>query len=187
MAAMTDPIAKAKARSDTPGFAVSAAERYAKQLRRYLFRRLGGPQEVDDLAQEVYLKLLRVNTEIQLREPLAFVYSVAARVLASHRAEAARERANVTSADDAPDEWSDRVSDALSDRLEESFSVQQQIEKALSLISPTHAAVLLMIKRDGLSYEEVAARLELSVHTVHKYLQEGRAQIRKQRFENKGD
>jgi RNA polymerase sigma-19 factor, ECF subfamily len=62
----------------------------------------------------------------------------------------------------------------LADRL----NLQQQLERALSQLPSTHAAVLLAHKRDGLSYEEVAAKLNLSVHTVEKYVTQAKARIR---------
>ena len=178
---MTEPTAKTKLRTSNPMFAISAVQRYGKELRRYLFRRLGGPKEVDDLAQEVYVKLLRIGAELHLHKPLAFVHTVAARVLADHRTAAAQERAHL-GCDRGSDDEPDRVSDALYERLEESLVVQRRIDRALAQISPRHASVLLMIKRDGMSCEEVATKLRLSVHTVHKYLQESRAQLRRHRW-----
>jgi RNA polymerase sigma-70 factor (ECF subfamily) len=175
---MSDPIEKSKARGRSPNFAISTVERFTQELRRYLIRRLGRPQEVDDLAQEVYLRLLRIDSAKCVHKPLAFVYGVAARVLADHRTETSQDDAYFVSAEELPESWSDHASDALSDRLEDSFSISQQIEKALAQLPAMHAAVLILHKRDGMSYEEVAVELQLSVHTVHKYLTEGRAQLR---------
>jgi len=180
---MTDPIALTNIRLGNPMFSISAVERYGRQLRRYLFRRLGGPREVDDLAQEVYIKLLRIGAELQIHRPLALVYTVAARVLADHRTVATQERTQPSLDDGNDDEESHRVSDALCGRLEESLGIQQHIDRALAQISPRHASVLLMIKRDSMSCEDVAIKMGLSVHTVHKYLQEGRAQLRRRRWE----
>src|SRR5262245_20699010 len=110
---MTDRNAK-----NSPGgasdIATLAATDHARELRQYLYRRLGGVQEVEDVAQEVYLKLLRVNDHLRVEKPLAFIYSVAAKVLADHRAEAAHERALLTSSSEVPGEAGHRVSDALS-------------------------------------------------------------------------
>jgi RNA polymerase sigma-70 factor (ECF subfamily) len=96
---------------------------------------------------------------------------------------AAQDRAHLTASDEDFEEVSNHVSEALSDRIEENLSVQQQLESALAQISPTYAAVLLMIKRDGMSYEEVAAKMGLSLHSVHKYLQRARAELKRRRWE----
>lgn len=189
MAAMLDPIANVR---HFPGIARSAAERYVMELRRYLLRRLGGPQDVEDLVQEVYLKLLTVNPAIRVKKPLAFIFHVAALVLANHRAGFALDRQFLTRiADNVDIEESpaimERASEALSDRPEESLIVHQQLEQSLQRIPPKHAAILLMAKRDGMTYAEIAAELGLSAHSVHKYLQEALAQLRRQRWVPKGD
>ena len=164
------------ARSGTVSFGVDAVRRYAAHVRRYIDRRLRNPQDLDDLAQEVYLRLLRVDdSTVRVREPLAFVYEIAARVLADHfRRNPAR---RFQSTGEATMHLG-IASEALGDRLEESLSVRQQLERALAEVSPVHAAVLVLHNRDGLSHEEVAVELDLSVHTVRKYLTEARAQIR---------
>ncbi|MET0497804.1 MAG: RNA polymerase sigma factor [Steroidobacteraceae bacterium] len=184
---MTDSIAKPAVRTGNTRFSIPAVERYGRELRRYLFRGLREPQDVDDLAQDVYMKLLRGGTDLQASKPLAFVYTVAARVLADHRTAAAQERSRLSFSDGDAAEESDRVTDALCSRLEESLSIQQQIDRAFTQMSPRHASVLLMIKRDGMSYEEVAVKLRSSVHAVHKYLQEGRAQLRRRRWEKEAE
>jgi RNA polymerase sigma factor (sigma-70 family) len=56
--------------------------------------------------------------------------------------------------------------------------LERQLENALRELLPTHLAVLLLHKRDGLSYEAVAERLGISVHTVRKYLYQARTQVR---------
>jgi RNA polymerase sigma factor (sigma-70 family) len=40
----------------------------------------------------------------------------------------------------------------------------------LAMLTPTEKAIVVLQKQEGLSYAEVAARLDLSVHTVKKYL-----------------
>ena len=52
------------------------------------------------------------------------------------------------------------------------------IDNALKQLPPTHQAVLILVKRDGLSYQEAAEKTGLSVHTIEKYLVEGRARLR---------
>ena len=158
-------------------FAVSAMQRYARQLRGYLSRRLRQPSDIDDLAQEVYLRLLQTEPR-EIKKPLSFVLGVAAHVVADHWSAETKTRSRFPSAGDVYEICGDLASEALGDRLEDWLSVRQQVDEALSKLSPMHAAILILHKRDGLSYEEVAQRLELSVHTVHSYLRAARAQVR---------
>jgi len=159
-------------------FAGSAFERYARDLHHYLLRRLRRPQDVDDLAQEVYLRLLRLGDGRSVRKPLAYVYGIAAHVLADFRMKATHEQEHVIFDDEAVEAWSERPAHFSSDELADRLNLNQQIERALAQLPPTQAAVLLAHKRDGLSYEDVARKLKLSVHTVEKYVTQAKARIR---------
>ena len=182
---MTD-LDAARSALETERLATSAAERYASQLKRYLFRQLRIRADVEDCAQEVYLRLLRISPEIQMLKPLAFVLTVAKSVLIDHRRSEARRAAaeRAMSADEALNEWYKHASDQ-GDPLEDDLAVRQLLEQALSKIPPMHAAVLVLHTRDGLAYKEVAEKLNLSEDTVHKYLTQARTRLRMTRWEDK--
>jgi RNA polymerase sigma-19 factor, ECF subfamily len=164
---------------DRPALDRSTLLRYRTKVMRYLLRRLSTSwQDADDLAQEVYLQLLRRESHSEIRNPLAFIYGVAAHVLADHRADTEHQHRQLISEEDAGEAWTECASDALTDRLEDFVSIQQQIQAALATLPPMQAAVLVLHKRDGMSYEEVAQKLGLKVDTVHKYLTLARLKIR---------
>jgi len=158
-------------------FAIAAVSSYGGKLRRYLRKRIRGSQDVDDLVQQVYMKLLRVGAmEVEL--PLRFVYGVASKVIADHWACTYRESERFPSAGDPSDVCANLASDTLADRPDEQLDVEQQLEEALQSISPVQAAVVILIDRDEMSQEEVAQELGLSAHTVKKYATQARAKIR---------
>lgn len=160
-----------------------AFRHYKRELHRYLLRRLRRPQDVDDLAQEVYLRLLRLDEDKCVRKPLAYLYGIASNVVADFRIEAEHEREHLTIDSEVVEEWSEDPSAVLPDDLADRLNLQQQLNRALSQLPPTHAAVLLAHKRDGMSYEEVATKLNLSVHTVEKYITQAKARIRTMSWE----
>ena len=174
---MVKAINKPVAPDPTSNLAVSAFSRYAERLRGFFGRRLHQSCDVDDLAQEVYLRLLNTDPA-HVRKTLPFILGVASHVLADHLRAETQERERFPSAGDAPQVLREQPSETLSDRLDDCLSVRQEISAALKQLSPVHAAALVLHKRDGLSYEEVAKKLNLSVHTVHVYLRAARAQIR---------
>jgi RNA polymerase sigma-19 factor, ECF subfamily len=165
-------------RRSVGNFAVSTFGRYRRELHRYLMRRLRHPQDVDDLAQEVYCRLLRLDDEKCVHKPLAYLYGIASHVLADYRIEVEQEREHITVDSETVEEWSDTPSCVLPDDLGDRLNLQQQIDRAMAQLPPTHAAVLLAHKRDGMSYEEVAERLDLSIHTVEKYVTQAKARVR---------
>ncbi|PZN33850.1 MAG: hypothetical protein DIU71_04070 [Proteobacteria bacterium] len=164
-------------------FGVWAFRHYRRELHRYLLRRLNRAQDVDDVAQEVYLRLLRHDESKCIRKPLAYLYGVAAHVVADFRIDAQPDRDHLVFDSDAVDRCAEEPTYALPDDLAERLNLQQQLERAIAKLPPTHAAVLIAHKRDGLSYEEVAKKLKLSIHTVEKYVTQAKARIRMMSWE----
>lgn len=130
--------------------------------------------DLEDLCQEVYLRMLRVRSDHPIQNPLAYIYGIAANVVrefhlrqygsrADYDSEAAIERAEVLSGGQTGDSAAE---------------LTLQVKQALGALSPKHQAVLLLMRRDGLSVPEIAERLGLSEHTVKKYGVEALAQVR---------
>lgn len=156
--------------------AKTAPKEYRLSLHRYFLRRLRDPNDVNDLAQETYVRLLKISDDTMIDNPLAYLYGVAHHVLADYREE--HEIDAHCDHVESDDDWSDKPSCVLPDDKAERLNLQQQIDRALAQLPPTHAAVLLCHKRDGLSYEETAEKLGLSIHTVEKYVTMSKAAIR---------
>lgn len=147
-----------------------AFARYRGGLQRYLIRRLDHAQNAQDLAQEVYLRLLRVDPAEIVRKPQAYMYRIASHVIYEFKLREEHEKAHLTIDSEILAQLAEQVGDAASVEPWERLSTEREIEKLLQQLPPTEQAIILMQKRDGLSYEQVAERLELSVHTVKKYL-----------------
>jgi RNA polymerase sigma-70 factor (ECF subfamily) len=126
--------------------------------------------DVQDLAQETYLRLLRADLA-EVREPLAYLLQVASHVAL---------------------EWCDRqphgdsmvvLADTLVDlRLPEleldARLSQQRLEKTLTSMSPMMRAVVLLRLRDEHSYQEIAAELRITDRQVRRYLERGYERLR---------
>jgi RNA polymerase sigma factor (sigma-70 family) len=144
-------------------------------LLRFLRSRLSHGDQAQDLAQEVYLRLLRVDDVRLIRNPRAFVIHLAAhaahewRMLARNRMPHSEEELALLIADDADPAVQMERTDGI-DRL----------ARVLSTLSPKCQAVLLMHRRDGMTYQEIAAHMKLSVAMVKKYLARGLAECHKQ-------
>ena len=57
---------------------------YGGQLRRFLSARLRNATDIPDLAQEIYLRLLRIKDHEAIRNPQAYLFTVAMHVLHQH-------------------------------------------------------------------------------------------------------
>jgi RNA polymerase sigma-70 factor (ECF subfamily) len=97
--------------------AQTAATDYGAELQRYLMRRLRDAQNARDLAQEVYLRLLRVGSGEHVQDRRAYLYRIASHVVYEFRMRA--RQALVSFDSEAVDEWAEHAADASADNLNE--------------------------------------------------------------------
>jgi RNA polymerase sigma-70 factor (ECF subfamily) len=163
---------------------VSAGFRqYAAELHRFLLRRLRRPQDADDLAQEVFMRFLRLSNVELVRNPQAYLFGIASHVVREFHLHAEQEREHLTFDSEEAGEASENPGVLEPDELAGRLNLQQQLQRALTQLPPMHRAVLLLVKRDGLSHEEAAKAAGISFHTVEKYIVEARAKLKTMRWD----
>jgi RNA polymerase sigma factor (sigma-70 family) len=142
---------------------------------RFLRSRLRHGDLAQDLAQEVYLRLLRMDDVRLIRNPRAFVIHLAAHAAHEWR-ELARNRLvhSERELEELVAEYSDPA------EMLERNDRANQLFRILGTLSPKRQAVVLMHRRDGMTCQEIAARLNLSVAMVKKHLARGLAECHKQ-------
>jgi len=144
------------------------SDEFAPRLRGFLIRRLGSRENAQDLAQEAYLRLLRVDKDKVIEKPESYLFRIAANLANEYSMHQRRTPAMVELETlDTSSEGGD--GDAFERNLEHRAAIRQ-LENILDGMPPLYSAVLLLRKRDGLSREEIAKELDVSVHTVKKYL-----------------
>jgi RNA polymerase sigma-70 factor (ECF subfamily) len=157
--------------------ATSAFREYSPELHRYLLRRVHHLQDADDLAQEVFARLLRVRDAELVRKPLAYLLGIAMHVVREFRQRKDNDRVVFDSV--VSEELCEQASDGVVARdPADDLEISNRLDRALALLPPTHQLVLLLVKRDGLSHTEAARTAGLSVHTIEKYVVEARARLR---------
>lgn len=159
-------------------FVRSVFAEYGAALHSFFVRRLHRDQDAKDLAQEVYLRLMRFGDAELVREPHAYVFHIACQVVGQHRLKSKRDP--VTFDSEIMDSQSDNAVDAHRDEPLEQLNAQRElgrIRAALSKLPPMHRKVIMMRRWDGASRTEIASQLNLSVHTVKKYIAEANAQL----------
>ncbi len=134
------------------------------ELVRFLGNRMSNRAEAEDLAQEVYLRLLRVEEPNAIHDPRSFALRVASNVAYEWRMSARNRFEHTNEPVDAPDERGDPYRKLLHAQQ------MQRFARALDVLSPIQRAIVLLHRRDGLTYEEIARIVGLSVQMVNKHL-----------------
>ncbi len=156
-------------------FAARAAKLYGIDLHWFLLDRLKNDPDARDVAQEIYLRLLRLGKGELVREPRAYVYFVARQVLAQFRL---RARQSPVTYDSKLARHVDRHPDGVQPNgPAERLMALSEIERLLDALPALHRKVFLLRTFEGLSWAQIAERLSISVHTVKKYLCEANARI----------
>jgi RNA polymerase sigma-70 factor (ECF subfamily) len=146
-------------------------------LQRYFVRRVRRRSDVEELAQEVYLRLLRVADADALRNPEGYLYAIAANLIKEHARQQYISRNGVTLEDAGfPEVLSEELSYA--DILDTGQRAKRLREVLQELPARCQAAVV-MRHWHGLSYAEIAQQLNISVNMVKKYLVHALAHCRR--------
>ncbi len=154
-----------------------ALEHYVPALHRYLKPRLRSPEDVRDLAQEVFMRYWQVSRQEPIRNPQAFLYRLAANFVYEFRM---REKRGVVTCDsDLAEAAGESATDVWRNELEHRAISAEQIERTLQSMPKLWQAILLMTKRDGLSAQEIARKLGISRKTVYIYLGYAIAQFKR--------
>lgn len=148
---------------------------WRKPVRHWLSRRASVPAaELDDLAQEVFLRLLRYSDKTAVENPLGYLLRIAGNVASEWR-----ERARVSKPHDQ--EWLDDL--LIEPDQEPENSVSQagsdaNVQAAVDKLPPRQRQVLLLRVNEGLTYKQIAERLELSPRVVLRDLSRAYSQLR---------
>lgn len=149
-------------------FVAEIALRHGSRLHNFLIRRLKTEQDAADVAQEVYLKMMRLERFHLIRQPQAYLYFLAAQVM--HEQRMREQRLPVLFDSEAVESLTQAPELASPDDFVASDESERELKRLLSQLPPAHRSILILRKRDGMSYREIAEELNMSVHTVKKYL-----------------
>lgn len=142
-------------------------EQYASLL-AFFGRRVRAKSEAADLAQEVYLRMLRVGDAETIRNPEGYLFTVATNLAREH-AVLERRRSSGIGLDEAQDDASLQVLPAYERELDGAQRAAR-LHTVLAQLSPKCRAAVVLQYAQGLSYQEIALRLNVSPHMVKKYL-----------------
>lgn len=156
------------ARAETTRVSITAvAQSYTGQLRAYFGRHCRNRADVDDLVQQVMLRILACEATDDVRHIGAYVYKTAAHVLADqHR------RGKARAADAHVEFDAERHGDRDHDPSEIVAARQALaiVGEALAQLPERSRVIFLQRRLDNRPYRDIAAQFCISVSAVEKHM-----------------
>jgi RNA polymerase sigma-70 factor (ECF subfamily) len=146
-------------------------------LRAFLYRRVRRHPDAAELAQEVYLRMLRIADMETIRNPEAYLYTVASNLAKEHARHTRKDGAALDVDDPVVQEQLAELPN-LAVELDDEQRIARLRQVLQQLPPKCHAAVVMQYWH-GLSYEEIAQRLGISTHMVKKYLSQALVHCRR--------
>lgn len=174
---LTLECAQVSSRDSKQRFVRAVESAHGPRLRRFLASRLReGMADLPDMVQEVYLRLLRVESPESIENPEAYVLTIAKHVLYEHRTR----RVPTAGAADIGQFEHQLATEPADDPEVRAVSAERLaiLRQALSGLSPKARAVLVLHRVEGLTLEEIGRRLGVSRSMAKKYLAKALARCR---------
>jgi RNA polymerase sigma-70 factor (ECF subfamily) len=173
-------------RADNAAAFEELVRRYQTRLRTFMRYLLQSEQQVEDLVQEVFLRIFRARKSYEPTARFAtWVYRIARNVAKNaRRSQARRKEVHVssTTSDSQPmnamEQLAKEASALMPARMADRNEIGRSVNEAMGLISERQRMALLLCKFEGMTYEEVAQTMELSVPAVKSLINRGRASLR---------
>jgi len=128
--------------------------------------------DVDDVAQEVFLRLMRYEKTELIDHPQAYLFKVASNVAAEWAIRARNKRPH-------EHKWlMNLIERHQADSPLMLAQSREEVERALNKLSPHQREILKLFFADELSYAEIAARLGESLRSVRRQFEKSYARLR---------
>jgi RNA polymerase sigma-70 factor, ECF subfamily len=147
---------------------------------RTLARLLGSQEHVEDLAQEVFLRLHRALPHFEGRAQVStYLYRIAVNVARDERNRQRRPVNRAASLSDPDADWESRLArqEPGADTIVARKELWAIVTSALQQLSDAERAVIVLYHQEERSYDEIARILDLPINTVRTHLHRGRERL----------
>lgn len=147
--------------------------RWNRNLLRFLGRRVRLAVDIEDLAQETYLRLLRSRDLRQVRNPEAYLIRVASHIVAEWRQSHSAEELH------APVEETVLVDERTPELDLDQRIFQERLDRVLATFPTLTRAVVLLRLRDERACKEISQVLGITERQVKRHLAHGYDRLRR--------
>lgn len=144
-------------------------------LRKFLIGKTALPlADLDDVSQEVFLRLLRYERAELVEHPQAYLFRMASNIAAEWSIRSRHRQPHDS-------KW---IEDLPSDNQPEEGAArelaQDEVERAIKTLSPRHREVLKLQFAEGLGHREIAERLDTTPRSVKRAIAKSYEKLRRE-------
>jgi RNA polymerase sigma factor (sigma-70 family) len=148
---------------------------HSARVYRLAYRLTGNQHDAEDLTQEVFVRVFRSLSSYTPGTFEGWLHRITTNLFLDQVRRKQRIRF-----DSLPDDAGDRLpgNDPGPERTWEHSHLDYDVQAALDTLAPEFRAAVVLCDIEGLSYEEIAATLDIKLGTVRSRIHRGRAQLR---------
>jgi RNA polymerase sigma-70 factor, ECF subfamily len=148
---------------------------HSARVYRLAYRLTGNPHDAEDLTQDVFVRVFRSLSSYTPGTFEGWLHRITTNLFLDQVRRKQRVRFDAL-ADDAAERLPGREPSPDTALYDRGFDAD--VQAALDSLSPEFRAAVVLCDIEGLSYEEVAATLDIKLGTVRSRIHRGRAQLR---------
>jgi RNA polymerase sigma factor (sigma-70 family) len=148
---------------------------------RTLLRLTGSREHIDDLAQDVFLRLYRALSSFRGEALITtYLYRIAVNVAQDEWKRRRRDDRSHVSLSDETSAWEDRLPhpDRNAEQQIEEREFQQTVEEQLQRLSQIERTIIVLYHQEERTYEQISSSLRMPIGTVRTHLHRGRKKLR---------
>jgi len=150
-------------------------EEYGAKLRIYLANNLRVYEDVDDLLQELYIRLMTYPELEKVESIKSFVFTIAKNLLRDKSRRAYTRAAKLSVSIDSVDI---PIESTNPERIALDQDELKRMSRVIALLPPNCKKAFLLHRIDGCSHKEIALNMGVSTSMVEKHIIEARKQVR---------
>jgi len=142
-------------------------ERYCKRLYGFVLRYIKQEQDAEEIVQEVFIKIWEARDKIDVYSSFeSFIFTIAYNSTISMFRKKTKEKKymehlrSLQQVEKAPD---------LTDEIHFN-ELNDQVQTLLNELTPRQKEIFQLSREEGLSHEEIAKKLDITVNTVKKHM-----------------
>src|SRR5262245_15527030 len=161
-------------------------ERYKNRLLTVLEHLVGSHEQAEDLSQEVFLRVFRARDRYEPGAKFStWLFTIANNVASNAlRSRSRRREVGVpegNGSDSAPlqlDQLAKAASGAMPTRALDKAEQAQMVRQAVAALNERQRMALLLAKFEGMSYQDIAQTMDLSVQAIKSLLSRARVNLK---------